>query len=500
MIEDSVGKPQTRLARFVERKWRVSGQNQTDFVKSLMDTKDISDFGSQTLSKFIRGRLAAPPAGLIEALAKRYEVSIAELEDMAIAPESETASHAPVSPETVPELNFLIGHTVWAASFVVAMLDKEFRLRDSLRNIKIASRRCRDLIDGDLVPCWRGDVDLDQLKSDGGFSSLSAPTIIELLEGPMHMNETTDRVVTFGLLPWEMVADRQRRGQCDGHYVRLATLMDSTAATSVIVPSQNTIDTDGQAPNNTLAMGALVRWLARAPEVGEPTRRLVLGEKGSIAGEQARRIAMSAQALVRMSDHKGKVDIDYQDYSTQSLEQSNWETVQKSVGEESNSSVNAVIAWDPQATGVVKRSEGEGRRAYRYNLIDTLGKRGNSSSGEQSGPGHTTFDIVLYLKNMPDNSNNQTGWRENVQAAADYLFYEIMPLIARRLTSLVNLESSHIETEILKNYFGFKAPGARLSDTEIEHVFSNIRYVAAIDPNGLHEMRNFASLPLAKRI
>jgi hypothetical protein len=461
-------KYQTALTRFVETKWRVSGLNQTDFVKDGLGL-NLKDFGRQTLSKYIHGRLAAVPQGLIEALSERYDVPVEHLEAMAV-----TAAEAPLSRIAAgagdgPVLEFVLGHTAWAASFLIAMLNvkREGETITALvanKGVRLASRKCIASEKLDWIRADGDEVEPDLDAPAPSWEPLSAPAVAELLEDP-ESDMATGAAVTFGILPWEIAAERQRLQRCDGHYIRLATLMDSAAACSVIVPAHADIDLSGQADNNTLTSGALVRWLA---EPRDPQRRIVLAEQGTIAGEQAYRIAELAQKLALKHD----AQIVWEHCATTSWAEKNWDDLS-----EMYPGLAAIVTWDPQATGLVRRSRKV--KVARYNLVDVHGR--------QNGPGHTTFDIVLFLHRVSSRAPGYQAWRQSAEMAARRLFESILPAIQRQEASLANLAGADRDAiEILKAYFAFDD----LSSQEIARIFANLRFSASIDPTGMREVLN----------
>lgn len=64
----------TDLTRFLKEKWEKSGLTQRAFVETVLGL-NFQEFGSQTLTKFIRGRLRNPPKGLVETCARVFDVS-----------------------------------------------------------------------------------------------------------------------------------------------------------------------------------------------------------------------------------------------------------------------------------------------------------------------------------------------------------------------------------------------------------------------------------------
>jgi len=470
---------QTELSRYVESKWRVSGKSQEEFVKELLGDSDAEKFGSQTLSKFIRGRLAAVPAGLIDGLARSYGKSAKQLESMAITPaKTQLIRNVAVSlNEDGPELHFVMGHTVWAASFLITMLETSRRAAEP--RIKLATRITDD-----------GESDLEWISHDadptspnvGGYRPLSAPDVITVMEDHLSEGNGGD-IVTFGILPWGIVEEREALNQSQGHYIRLATLMDSATACSIIVPAEAKIDHSGPSGNNVRTSGAVVRWLSN----NDRERKIILGEQGTVAGEQAHRIAVLAEDRARLdretkkdSQNAGEheVEIVWEHCSTNELQNSDWTALAKK-----HPGLAAIVAWDPQATAFVHRSVEH--KVRRYSLVDVNGRLG--------APDHVTFDICLFVHDTSLTAPEYGPWRTSVEKAAQRLFYDILPAIQRKQLSLVNLTRASRDTiEVLERYFGFDILTPKLSSQEISRIFSNIRYSVSVDPSGMAEALNIA--------
>jgi hypothetical protein len=433
---------------------------------------DLDDFGAQTLSKYIRGRLAAVPKGLIEALSARYGVARDELEAMAVTPAKAPLSQGGgAAGGAGPTLQFVMGHTAWAASLLITLLQGSHVTETGIR---LASRGCRKT-DNSWLLDWKvadGDA-VNRAAADDNLEPLSAPTVAELLE-TIEPDYASEDIVTFGVLPWEIAGERQFLQQCDGHYIRLATLMDSAAACSIIVPAKNEIDLSGQAANNTLTSGVLMRWLSRE---AKPFRRIILAEQGTVSGEQAKRIAELAEVLAHAQKHE-EVEVVWEHCPTANLEKKNWDDLAAEYGD-----LAAIVTWDPQATGFVQRSRET--KTLRYNLVDVHGRQG--------GPGHTTLDVVLFVNNAFRRTAEYSGWRSSVGKAVERLFTEILPAIQRREGSLADLGRANRDAiEILESYFDFDAIKPRLSTHEIARIFANLRFSASIDPSGMVESRRIA--------
>jgi hypothetical protein len=254
--------------------------------------------------------------------------------------------------------------------------------------------------------------------------------------------------------------------EVDGHYIRLATIMDSAAACCVVLRRDHPdIHLSGQPGNNMVTSGALARHLGDSNG-----RHIVLAEQGTVAAEQAKKIAELAEDYARRDGRKG-VQVVWEHCSTTSLEEQSWKTLS-----DQHPGLAAIITWDPQATQLDRGSQA----VVRYNLVDVHGKHG--------GPGHTTFDIVLFVPEEFKRSPTAAGWRSSVVHAVKRLYSEILPTVQRRQASLINLARGNREPiELLKSYFEFDKLEPKLSSHEIARIFANLRFSASIDPCGMAE-------------
>lgn len=437
------GKFLTPLTRYVEAKWRNSAKGQREFIDELGLP---SSFGIQTLSKFINGHLANPPDDLIEALAKKYGDGVESLRQLAARD---------IGAEFAEDAAFdvVFGHTVWAASFVAAMLDPD--QQRALRGVRFASHARFSESGEPEEPMWRETApakDHAPAVAGSDVAPLAAPDILHLLE---DLERTANGLqLTFGLLPSELARERQRMQQCEGRYLRIATLVDTTAACCVVLPSNAEPDL---VDANAVTMESLARWLAKTAKAD---KHFLLAEQGTIAADRAKNIKDDA---IRQ---KQGSRILCQHLATRDLREADWRSL-----DEQYDKLAVVVAWDPQASWLVRNSEGAARR---LTLVDSR---------------HMTFDLCLFIPREREQQHQFAVWRQSIEKAATRLLYEVLPRIQQREHSLANLIRSPLaDLERLRDYFDLKTKPADdvfLTNEDIGNVFSAIRYAASFDPEGL---------------
>lgn len=474
MADENPRKRETELTKLVERRWRLSGLSQPEFVQWLLGSK-AQEFGTQTLSKFIRGRLSAPPNGLIQALVERYGGTVEELQKLAeieLKPQAIRGMSPPRETDQV-QLQFLVGHTVWAASFVAMMLHPDNDR--SLEGVRFAS--FKDLKSGELhslrwVRSGRAPGKTPGPLADGELVPLAAPDIIGLMENAAEDEDGTGdgKKVTFGVIPYELAADRQRLQQCTGRYLKLATLIDAISACSIVLPANATVSQDFGLGDQVISSEQLIDVLVKNDN---SPRKLILAEAETAAADRALRILRVAQAKFSGGARKDPPILVWGHHTTRDLRTASWKELATV-----NSGLAAIIAWEPQASWLVRNSAGQ---AKRFALLDPP-----STHVSQD---HLTYDICLYIPAERDLLPEFGPWRLRIERAAERLFLEILPKVQQRQASVSNLlKGQRGDLERLSHYYGldqFRNDSKLLSSLELSQIFSSIRYATSIDPIGM---------------
>lgn len=465
-MPDNSGKDRrSELTELVKRIWLDSGKNQLEFVTWLLGSDEKAHaFGAQTLSKLIHGRLAEAPEELITALAARYpEYSVEELHLKARRGPRPVEARGIRAEEDVP-MSFLCGHTVWAATFVSAMLDPE----DGPHNVRFASfarpeEGSTEDTPGD--PIWiesrtQPPGAVPGPWQDPNVVPLAAPDVIRMM-----MDFEDPGQVCLGLLPGQLVSERQ---DTDGRFVRLATLVDAAAACVLIVPEASALGPD---PVSSFEVG---EWLAK---VATGPRAVVLGEPGTVAAGRARRITRLAARVPREGSSPG-VQFTSHDLATRELRRLSWEEVRNR-----HPDAQAIVAWEPQASWFVSRSGGQVKRIPLLHLPEA-GKPAE----------HLTFDMFLFVPEERETDPKWQPWRNRVSQAVKRLCREILPMIQGKQESVPFLFQRNARDDLkrLGTYYGFlpaegPAGGAAgyLSSQEIEDIFGGVRFATSADPRGM---------------
>lgn len=465
MANRNVKNRHSALTQYVNDKWRNEGVNQATFVHKLFGAQ-AEHFGSQTLSKFIHGRLASPPDGLLTALAKTYPAEYTKEQLQSMAHQDLRPREVGPSAGLRETMHFVAVHNVWAATFIAAMLDPE----DGPQNVKFATlSETTDETAGAMetklagpdcgAPVWvDGRTGTPTNLQESGLLPLSTHDVIKIVRKQSENNQ-----LVFGLLPGQLM---QKRVEVEGSFVKLATL--SVAACVLIVPAA---EAGGLGPD-PVTSSDVANWL-RQRKHGADCRVVVLAERGTVAAEHAMRITSLATQRGKAAD-SALVNFTSHDLPTRQLVQSTWEDIKRQECE-----AVAIVAWEPQASWFIRRSQA-GLKSVPLMYVPQA-----DWPAEQM-----TVNIYLFV---PTVYEGDAEWCERARRGVDRLWDEILPMVQAIQDSVSQLfvRDSCGDLERLGTYFG--STSANLSSQQIQDIFGSIRFGTYGDPCGIRRFVRKAS-------
>lgn len=420
---------------------QAEGISRAKLYERLADTaRENSErvYSESTLSKVLGGHLAPGPA-LVRVIAKYVDLDEAEARRLSQKQDTRSARHLS---KKVFRVGF--GHCVWAAPLVAVALEERpegyqfvsfgggrlplrphFYPPDAHANVDYYDWKMEQYLGlGSLD-------DLPNCKTNAsGQISYSARDILKLLDRS---------VIDIALVPWSAAASRP--------YKRVGTIVDSANGCTLVSPP-GVLQFPGNNPGGSefldyppMSTSEFGRRLLEASD--KDTTYVVYAEPATVALNYA----MSLKEALGPEKQDRLV---VRNFSTSDLAASELAQFEKAVGKQGE--LLGVIAWDPQATWLKRRSRG----AVSVPLSITHGK--------WTPPQHLTFDLIH--RGDPVSSTGTVG--PNVTAAAKELLRR-MRFQAENVRSLHETREPSLLTSLM-DYYGFPRDrkGSQPSEAEQE--------------------------------